>query len=279
VDKYKIQIMALALLGLISLAVAIVMFQLGASASAQERGDLELTSLAGITSPLLQYQGRLADPATGEPVPDGTYTMVLRLYANASGGSPLWTEAKDVTVQDGLFSTVLGDTTPLSQDLFDGRSLWLGVKVGADPEAAPRQQILPVAYALSLLPGAVIDGNLTVKGMINNPNIVTNYEFDDHVYGGMHYGRALAFGTIDENCTIYASSGNISCRWDNLGKFYEITIDGHDYDWHDYVTIVTPVLGGIPGAWSVNGKLQIGIYKDSTSPGLKTPFQFVTFQP
>lgn len=278
-DKNKIQLIALALFTLITLTVAIVFFQLGASANAQERAGVELTSLAGVTPTLLQYQGRLSDPATGEPLPDGSYTMVLRLYTNATGGSPLWTEAKDVPVQGGLFSTALGDTTPLNQDLFDGRALWLGVKVGADPEAAPRQQILPVAYALSLVPGAVIDGNLTVKGMINNPNIVTQYEFDDHIYGGMHYGRALAFGTIDENCTIYASSGNISCRWDNLGKFYEITIDGHDYDWHDYVTIVTPVIGGIPSAWSVDGKLHIGIYKDATSPGLKTPFHFVTFQP
>jgi hypothetical protein len=278
-DKNKIQIMALALFALMTLAVAIVMFQLGAIASAQERGSDQNASVAGVTATLLQYQGRLADPASGAPVPDGSYTMVLRLYANASGGSPLWTEAKDVPVQGGLFSTVLGDTTPLSQELFDGRALWLGVKVGADPEAAPRQQILPVAYALSLVPGAVIDGNLTVKGMINNPNIVTHYEFDDHVYGGMHYGRAIAFGTIDQHCAIHSSSGNISCRWDNVGKFFEITIDGHDYDWRSYVTIVTPVIGGITSAWSSNGKLLIGIYENSTSPGMNTPFHFVTFQP
>ena len=112
--------------------------------------------IASAVSPLLQYQGRLSDPSTGEPVADDTYSMVFSLYDVASGGSPLWTETKDVAVQGGLFSTALGDTTALDAGLFDGQALWLGITVGADAEATPRQQVLPVAYALSLVPGAVI---------------------------------------------------------------------------------------------------------------------------
>jgi hypothetical protein len=121
--------------------------------SAPGSGDVRVT---GVTAPLLQYQGRLTDPDTGEPVTDGSHTMTFRLYDVASGGDPLWTELKDVPVEAGVFSTVLGDTTALDQGLFDGRELWLGVKIGADAEATPRQRILPVAYALSLVPGAVI---------------------------------------------------------------------------------------------------------------------------
>jgi hypothetical protein len=44
------------------------------------------------------------------------------------------------------------------QSYFDGRALWLGVKVGADPEMTPRQEFRPVPYALSLVPGAKIIG-------------------------------------------------------------------------------------------------------------------------
>jgi hypothetical protein len=98
----------------------------------------------------------LTDPNSGEPVADGSYTMTFRLYDSESGSSELWTETKDISVQDGVFSTILGDKTALDQGLFDSRALWLGVKVGADPEMTPRQRILPVAYALSLIPGAVI---------------------------------------------------------------------------------------------------------------------------
>jgi hypothetical protein len=305
-DKRKLPIFTVTVLCFVLLGAAFVLAQYRYVAGAQQKPEVGQPSLSTTTPILLQYQGRLTDPGTGDPVPDGSYTMVLRLYGEPSGGTPLWAEAKDVPVQDGLFSTVLGETTPLSQDLFKGAALWLAVKVGADEEAMPRQQVLPVAYALSLLPGATVqanggiaalsvsntgaghalhaagsvdvDGDLTVSGSINNPGIVTRYELDDHIYGGMHSGRAIAYGVIDENGELLSSSGNISSRWNNLGRHYEITIDGHDYDWRSYVTIVTPVLGGITSAWSIDGTLYVGIYKDSTSPGLKTPFQFVTFK-
>jgi hypothetical protein len=124
--------------------------------------------LAGVTAPLLHYQGLLTDPGTGEPV-DGSHTMTFRLYDSESGPTALWMETEDVSVENGVFSTVLGDVEPLDQGLFDGRELWLGVKVGADAEATPRQRILPVAYALSLVPGAVMSttGDHTALALSN----------------------------------------------------------------------------------------------------------------
>lgn len=333
----KLQIVVLAAVFLLLLGVAIAAFQLGAVASAQEGSSDEPAMVQAMTAALLQYQGRLSDPSSGEAVPDGSYTMTLRLYGSATGGSPLWSEVKDVPVRDGLFSTVLGDTTALNRNILDGRALWLGIKVGADAEATPRQQVLPVAYALSLVPGAnvqanggspalrvgnagsgqalaadgpvLIDGDLTVNGKLNggshvhsshnnnpsahhtrysdaeaisaalsSPEIVTQYEFQDHIYGGMHSNRALAYGSINEDGTIASATSNVSSRWDNLWKCYEITIDGHTYEWQSYVTVVTPVVGGFTSAWSRNGKLCVGIYDTETQP-IKGPFQFVTFQP
>ncbi|MGD2147408.1 MAG: hypothetical protein PVH41_12000 [Anaerolineae bacterium] len=124
-----------------------------AQGTTPESGEVRV---AGVTAPLLHYQGRLTDPGTGDSVSDGLYTMTFRLYDLGSGGLPLWMESKDVTVQGGVFSTALGDTAALNPALFNGQALWLGVKVGADAEATPRQMILPVAYALSLVPGAQI---------------------------------------------------------------------------------------------------------------------------
>lgn len=118
--------------------------------------EQEGVGTAAVVTPLLQYQGRLTDPATGDPVGDGVYEMRFRLYNAASGGTSLWTETEDVPVQGGLFSTVLGDASALNPALFNGQALWLGIKVGADAEAAPRQAVLPVAYALSLVPGAIV---------------------------------------------------------------------------------------------------------------------------
>ncbi len=99
-------------------------------------------------APMISYQGRLLDPVTGQPKPDGSYTMAFRLYAVNSGGSALWTENKSITVNKGLFSTLLGDTTALDLAIFNGQDLFLGITVGADPETAPRQQLAHVAYAI-----------------------------------------------------------------------------------------------------------------------------------
>jgi hypothetical protein len=130
-------------------------------ASVQAQGQLRPAGpmrADGTVSTLLQYQGRLTNPTSGQIVPDGAYLMTFKLYEVPTGGAFLWAEVKEVTVTAGLFSTVLGDGTPLDQNLFDGRALWLGVKVGADAETSPRQQVLPVAYALSLVPGALVSG-------------------------------------------------------------------------------------------------------------------------
>jgi hypothetical protein len=109
----------------------------------------------------INYQGRLADKA-GSPL-SGTYTMTFRLYEAATGGTALDTDIHDVVVTDGLFNTEID----FDQSYFDGRALWLGIKVGTDSEMIPRQDFRPVPYALSLVPGAKIIGaaqwNLNVE--------------------------------------------------------------------------------------------------------------------
>ena len=150
---------------LIVIAAVLVLLWIASGARARSLADEPVvqsgseTRAVSAVSPLLQYQGRLSDPSTGDAVADDTYSMVFSLYDVASGGSPLWTETKDVAVQGGLFSTALGDATALDTGLFNGQALWLGVAVGADAEATPRQQVLPVAYALSLVPGAVVSAD------------------------------------------------------------------------------------------------------------------------
>ena len=61
---------------------------------------------------------------------------------------PLWTETKSVAVSRGNFNTLLGDTTALTLGIFSGQDLYLGVTIGGDPEATPRQRLAHVAYAI-----------------------------------------------------------------------------------------------------------------------------------
>ncbi|MBX3052418.1 MAG: hypothetical protein KF753_13120 [Caldilineaceae bacterium] len=110
------------------------------------------------TTHVLSYQGRLADPTTGAPKADGSYSMTFRVYDAASAGTILWTEIKDVPVSKGLFSTLLGDTTALPSTIFDGNDRWLGIKVGADTETVPRMRMAFVPYASWALNAGALEG-------------------------------------------------------------------------------------------------------------------------
>src|SRR5688572_12536190 len=60
-------------------------------------------------------------PADGKP-PAAVETMSLSIYAEETGGAPLWQEAQTVSVNpDGRFTLLLGSTRPegLPQDLFE----------------------------------------------------------------------------------------------------------------------------------------------------------------
>ena len=113
-------------------------------------------SAASVTDSI-NYQGRLTDSSTGEPL-FGTYWITFRLYNSSTGGTALATDAHDVEIVDGLFNTHLD----FDQSHFDGGELWLGVTVGTDSEMTPRQDLRPVPYALSLVPGADIIGSALV---------------------------------------------------------------------------------------------------------------------
>lgn len=97
---------------------------------------------------LINYQGVLVDPATGQPVPDDSYTITFSIYDVASGGSAIWTETQSVQTKDGLYSVLLGSSTALTPTILSGTEKYLGIKVGSDPEMTPRKRIVSVAYAI-----------------------------------------------------------------------------------------------------------------------------------
>ncbi len=80
----------------------------------------------------LSYQGVLAD-SSGTPRPDGAYLFTFRLYVSPSGGTAIWTEAKTLSLKNGLFHTVLGDLTPIDASVAFDRPYWLGFRSGVPP--------------------------------------------------------------------------------------------------------------------------------------------------
>jgi hypothetical protein len=113
-----------------------------------------LTAGIATAAPVTQsitYQGKLTN-AAGSPL-TGTYSVTFIIYDD--GGTALSTDTHSVMATNGLFTTPIA----VSQQFFEGRRLWLGIKVGTDPEMTPRQEIRPVPFALSLRPGAILHGS------------------------------------------------------------------------------------------------------------------------
>ena len=97
---------------------------------------------------MLSYQGILSD-TVGTPKPNGTYAITFRLYTQAGGGSPIWSETKTLQVRRGLFSTILGDFTAFADSVRFNRQYWLGIQVAPDPELLPRIKLAAAGYSIN----------------------------------------------------------------------------------------------------------------------------------
>jgi hypothetical protein len=118
-------------------------------------GVLAAAGSAAAVPPFLSEQGRLFDDA-GTPVTETGQAIRFTIYSGVDtdghGTGSLWTETQSVAIDDGYFSVVLGDTsnggTALPDDLFDGSTRYLGIKIGSDAEMEPLQEIVSVPYAI-----------------------------------------------------------------------------------------------------------------------------------
>jgi hypothetical protein len=105
-------------------------------------GGFLFTAAAGIPQKI-NYQGRLTDAATGEPLV-GEHEVSFSIYDAPSDGSELWSQTQAATADStGVVSAILGSTNPIDV-AFDG-PVWLEVEVEDDDEIlAPRREIVSV---------------------------------------------------------------------------------------------------------------------------------------
>ena len=89
-------------------------------------------------------------PATGLPAAP-VETVTLAVYAEETGGPPLWQEMQNVVVDTaGRFSLLFGATQPdgIPREVFaSGEAQWLGLQFAGEGER-PRTRITSVPYAL-----------------------------------------------------------------------------------------------------------------------------------
>ena len=95
----------------------------------------------------ISYQALLTD-SLGMPV-SGAFTIHFAIYDDPTGPTACWSETQTVDVTSGVLNVYLGDYTALPESLFDGTTLYLGVRVQSDIEMTPRMRITSVPYAFT----------------------------------------------------------------------------------------------------------------------------------
>lgn len=89
----------------------------------------------------LNIQGRLSGNGS-----DGVHALQFQIYDAETAGNLIWTETQNVTVESSLFSSILGQTSPLPASLFLGQALWLEVAVDGSA-LDPRRPLLSTPYS------------------------------------------------------------------------------------------------------------------------------------
>ena len=113
------------------------------------------SSLAGPTS--LSQQGRLYDSA-GVPL-EGSQQLTFELYESAAGGSPLWSESQNLSLESGYYSAILGNQNPLDETVFADGTIWLQLVVGGTV-LSPRHELVAVPMAIHATSAENVNGGI-----------------------------------------------------------------------------------------------------------------------
>jgi hypothetical protein len=165
----------------------------------------------------INYQGKLADN-TGLAVANGTYAMSFALYTQASGGAAIWSESRtggnEVTVQNGLFSVMLGEVASLAAVNFN-QTLYLGITIESDGEMTPRKPLgsVPSAFEAKQLGGVASSSFLRSDAADTASGLLT-------FTGGF---QSLASSTITSLTTLTATTTNLVV---NGERFTDLTGTG-----------------------------------------------------
>jgi hypothetical protein len=173
---------------------------------------LALATAAVATPPAqITMQGRLTD-GSGTPVADGPQQVTFRLYDEASGTAPaLWTSTREVTTSEGVFSVVLGESTPLAL-AFDV-PYWIGLQVEGEPaEMTPRLALTSSPYALGVADGAAVtalNGQTGAIDLIAGANVTIEPVPDGGLRISTDGGQADGDWTISGDDLLAAVPGNV----------------------------------------------------------------------
>ncbi len=113
---------------------------------------------SGAINPVLSYQGSLKD-SSGAAYADGSYSFLFSLYNDSTGGIGLWSESQVLEIKNGLIHAYLGSVTAFDPQVFATSPLWLGIKMGNEPEFSPRHLIGSTVYSFIAGNALLLEGH------------------------------------------------------------------------------------------------------------------------
>jgi cytoskeletal protein CcmA (bactofilin family) len=161
----------------------------------------------------ITYQGKLTD-SDDNPL-SGDYQITFRLYSASTGGTALWTEAHTVTVTNGIFNVILGQTTAFPSSLDFNSSYWLSIQVGTDSEMTPRQRLTAIGYAINADTIDALDSGQFLRS-----------DADDTMAGTLTFSGDNTDITTEGNDDLTinpAGTGNIILNIDSASTGFRIT--------------------------------------------------------
>ena len=155
----------------------------------------------------MSYQG-LITKTDGSPTNDGSYEILFKVFDSADGGDPVWTENQEVTVSNGIISTVLGSTNPFT---VIPQEAYLELTVEGST-LSPRQLLTSVFYSV-LSDTAGYARIADYDDLLDLPNLdvyVLKDSLESYTTSADLYDTLSTYQQLDSNLTDLVEDGVLS---------------------------------------------------------------------
>ena len=155
----------------------------------------------------ISYQG-LITKADGSPTEDGSYEILFKLYSSADGGDPVWSENLEVTVNNGIISTMLGNVNPFT---VIPNEAFLELTVDGST-LSPRQTMTSVFYSV-LSDTSNYARSANYDELINLPDLdvyVLKDSLNSYTTSDVLYDTLSTYQQLDSNLTDLVEDGVLS---------------------------------------------------------------------
>ncbi|MBU1148552.1 hypothetical protein KKI23_00510 [Patescibacteria group bacterium] len=137
-------------------------------------------------------------------------------------------------------------------------------------------QITDATIDTADLAGDSVTSAKITDGTIATVDLADDSVTPDKIGGTGGANLPIAYGFVDSDGTLIGGTSNVTTTWDT--NHYEITIDGEDYYYTEYIAQVTPVTEYISSVSSLSDNLTVYFNTHAGVAGQQSDFGFVVYK-